>query len=255
MTSRLLRPRWLVAHLVVLVLAVVFVRLGFWQLDRHQERQLDNAVGERRFAIDAQPLPDLIEEAGANLGSLVHRRASATGVFDPEHEVLIRSQVHLGMAGFRVVTPLVGEDGQAVMVNRGWVPLVLDQVPVTEAPPPQGVVTVEGWLAVSQERAPLGPEDPEGGRLTALNRVDLERIARQVPYPLVRVYLVEMADRPDQLPAPLPLPTFDDMGPHLGYSIQWFGFSVVGVVGYVFLVRRQLRSPHDQDLDSPSTTS
>lgn len=248
MLPSLLRPRWLVAHLLMLILVVVFVRLGFWQLDRHQERQLHNAVGERHFQAEPEPLSALIEAAGADLDSLVYRRAVFTGVFDPDNEVLIRSQVHLGTAGFWVITPLVGEGGEAVMVNRGWVPLVLDRVPVAEAPPSAGQVTLEGWVEASQEKTLFGPEDPPDGRLITLNRVDLGRLGEQVPYPLAPVYLVELADRPEELPAPLSVPTFDDMGPHLGYSIQWFGFALVGVVGYVFLARRRLKA---QTLASP----
>jgi surfeit locus 1 family protein len=35
----------------------------------------------------------------------------------------------------------------------------------------------------------------------------------------------------DWLPAPLPEPDLSD-GPHLGYALQWFAFTLVGVVGY-----------------------
>ena len=89
--------------------------------------------------------------AGSDLDSLGHHRALATGTFDPESEVLIRSQVYRDVAGFDVITPLISDDGSAVLVNRGWVPLNMDQVPVTSASPPTGVVTIEGWLSPTQE--------------------------------------------------------------------------------------------------------
>ena len=179
--------------------------------------------------------------AGTDLDSLNQHRALATGTFAPESEVLIRSQVHLGVAGFHVITPLVAEDGSAVLVNRGWVPLEMDQVPVTAATPPTGVVTVEGWLAPTRERGALGPVDPEDGRLVAMNRVDIERIQQQVPFPLLPMYLVELGERGNELPVPVAAPTFDDDGPHLAYAIQWFSFLVIGLVGYGFLMRRSLR--------------
>ena len=101
--------------------------------------------------------------AGDDLDSLDHYRAVATGTFVPESEVLIRSQVYRDVAGFDVITPLLAEDGPAVLVNRGWVPLEMDQVPVAEAPPPTGVVTVEGWLARPRSGRHSGPTDPETG--------------------------------------------------------------------------------------------
>ena len=237
----LLAPRWLLAHVVVLIVAIVFVNLGFWQLRRLEERRLDNAVGESRFEAGPVDLGTLIEAAGDDEESLEYRRATVTGVFQPEDEVLIRSQVHQGGAGFHVVTPLVREDGSGALVNRGWIPLVLDQVPVSEAPPPQGTVTVEGWVRPGQIRGSLGPTDPAEGRLVTMSRVDIDRIQQQVPYQLDPVYLSLLQGDEAELPIPAAAPTFDDEGSHLAYAIQWFSFALIGLVGYFFLIRRTAR--------------
>ncbi len=229
------------AHVVVLILAVVFVNLGFWQLRRLDERRLTNTVGQARFEAEEADISELLAAAGDDVASLEFRRARATGEFDPEHEVLIRSQVHQGVAGFHVITPLVGEDGSATLVNRGWVPLGLDQVPVTDAPPPEGVVTVEGWVRPTQERSAVGPEDPGEGRLVTMNRVDIHRIEEQVPFDLAPVYLSMLGEQEEGRPILAPAPTFDDEGSHLAYAIQWFGFTVVGLVGYFMLIRRTAR--------------
>jgi surfeit locus 1 family protein len=234
----LLAPRWLLAHVVVLIVAIVFVNLGFWQLRRLEERRLDNAVGESRFEAEPDELGALIDGAGADEESLEYRRATVTGVFQPDDEVLIRSQVHQGMAGFHVITPLVREDGSASLVNRGWIPLVLDQVPVSEAPPPVGTVTVEGWVRPGQTRGSLGPTDPADGRLVTMSRVDINRIQQQVPYPLDLVYVSLLDGLEAELPIPAAAPTFDDEGSHLAYAIQWFSFALIGLVGYFFLIRR-----------------
>lgn len=234
MDRRLLTPGMIAMHLAVLLTAVLFARLGVWQLDRLEERRADNAVGEERLHADPVPAQDLLR-GDADPESLTYRRVTASGEFDPNSEVLIRSQTHLGAPGFHVVTPLVMDAGPAILVNRGWVPLGLDEVPVTEAAPPEGAVTVQGWLRPSQPRPPLGREEPEGD-LDILNRVDLGRIEDQIPYPLFDMYLVEMGERTD-LPIPVEPPDFSDEGPHLAYAIQWFGFAVIGVVGYYFLLR------------------
>lgn len=239
MDRRLLHPQWLLAHAVVVAVTVVFVFLGLWQLSRYQERLEQNEVGERRIA--APPIE--LEEALAGseeLSSIEFRRVLAAGEYAPELEVLIRSQIHLGTAGFHVITPLILEDGRAVLVNRGWVPLGMDQPPVELAPPPSGMTTVEGWVELSRERPPLGPEDPATGRLDILNRVDVERIARQLPMQVAPVYLIAQGGQGSELPTPVRQPDFDDQGPHLAYAIQWFGFALVGLVGYSFLVRNRL---------------
>lgn len=240
MDRRLLEPRWLIAHLLVVAVAILFVFLGFWQLDRLGQRRVENAVGERRITSAPEQLDTLLSSTD-DLESLRFRRVTASGTFDPGNEALIRSQVRRGTAGFHVITPLVVEDGDAVLVNRGWVPLTMDTVPVTEASPPTGVVTVEGWIEKTQQRPPLGPEDPPEGRLETLNRVDIKRISQQVPMSLAPVYIVAIGDQGTDLPVPVDQPEFADLGPHLAYAIQWFGFATVAVVGYFFLARRRLR--------------
>lgn len=241
MDRRLFQPRWLLAHAIVALVAVLFVSLGLWQLNRLAERRAQNEIGLSRIEAPPAPLEGL-GVGSSDLDSLEYRRVTATGVYDASHEVLIRSQVHRGTAGYHVITPLVGERGQAVLVNRGWVPLTMDEAPVAEAPPPAGEVTVEGWVALSQTRPAFGPEDPSDGRLTVVSRVDIDRIQAQTPFPLQRVYLVRADEEGAELPIPVSPPGFDEEGPHLGYAIQWFGFAVVEVVGYYFLARRRLGS-------------
>ncbi len=231
----------MVAHLVVLILVVVFVNLGFWQLRRLEERQLINTVGESRYEAPPVGVEMLLGATGDDVGSLEFRRATATGVFQPEHEVLIRSQVYQGAAGFHVITPLLGEEGSAVLVDRGWVPLGMDDVPVVEAAPPEGEITIEGWVRPTQERQALGPVDPGDGRLVAMNRVDIDRIQDQVPFDLTPVYLSLLGEQETGQPILASAPTFEDEGSHLAYAIQWFGFTVVGIVGYFMLIRRSAK--------------
>lgn len=224
--------------MTVVIVAIVFVNLGFWQLSRANERELDNQIGESRYEAEPVAFNEMLAASGGDLESLQYRRTLLTGEFVPEDEVLIRSQVYRNNAGFHVITPLELSDGSAVMVNRGWVPLILDQVPVTQAPPPGGEVTLEGWIELSHERGALGPVDPAAGRLSTLNRVDLDRIQQQIDYEIAPVYVVALEEAGEELPIPVPPPTFDDQGPHLGYAIQWFGFALVGIIGYGFLLRR-----------------
>lgn len=202
----------------------------------------------------AAPLPidELLPSAGSDLESLEYRPILARGTYEPEHEVLVRSQVLDGTAGFHVITPLVLRDGSAVLVNRGWVPLEMDSVPVP-ALPPEGVIDLTGSIRLSQPRRSMGPTDPLTGALTQVARVDINRLEQQVPWPLLPVYVVADNTNDDALPVELAAPDLADEGPHLAYAIQWFAFTLIGVVGYLFLLRRAIvRSPiqgHGKILD------
>ena len=236
MLQALRQPKWIVAAVVIALLAGVFVRLGLWQLDRLEERRNTNAVGEERLSMEPVELDVLLDEI-EDLDEIEYRRATVAGRFETEDEVLIRSQVELGQAGFHVVTPLVTGGGKAVLVNRGWVPITMDTPPVEAAPDP-GRVVVEGWVHLTETRPALGQEEPQGD-LEVLNRVDIDRIQQQTDYELAPVYLVAMGERDEDLPVRLDPPDFGDEGPHLAYAIQWFGFAAVAVVGFYFLLRRK----------------
>lgn len=241
MDRRLLQPRWLIAHTMVLTIAAVFVLLGMWQLRRLDERTVINQTGESRISLPARDLGELLDTEEPS--ELEFRRVTLTGTFLPDLQVLIRSQVYLGSAGFHVVTPLVTDDGTAVLVNRGWVPLDFELLPPEELSPPAGVTTIEGWVHLTEQKPTFGPVDPPEGVLEVLNRVDVGRIGQQMPMDIAPVYVVLIGERGSDLPVPVALPSFTDQGPHLAYAIQWFGFAIVGLVGYFFLARRRLSAP------------
>ncbi len=241
MDRRLLQPKWILATLVMLLVAAIFVWLGLWQLNRLDERRSENAVGERQSSEPSTDLDHLLGEADGDYDGIEYRTANVDGTFDVDSEVLVRSQVYRGTAGFHVITPLIKDDGTAVLINRGWVPLNMDAVPVPAVPIPASGL-VEGWVQLTHTRPPLGPQDPSDGRLVVMSRVNIDRIQQQVDYQLEPVYIVVERTDGEDLPVPLALPEFDDEGPHLAYALQWFGFAVILLVGYFFLVRKQLEN-------------
>ncbi len=234
MYSFLRAPRWIAGLIVVSTIVLVFIALGNWQLGRHREVKLDNEIFSSRLMDEPIPLDVMLSSAGSSTDSLEYRRATATGVFEPDAEILVRNQVNNGIAGFHVVTPFRFEGG-TILVNRGWVPLELDTPPITQAPPPAGEVEIEFVLRSSQPIPRFGRVEPEG-ELTVVNRIDLERLGAQFAG-LAPVWGQLTGSDEQPLPVPVALPTFDDNGPHLAYAAQWYLFALIAVVGSGFLIR------------------
>lgn len=238
MRQRLLTPRWIIAHLIVVVLAGLFIRLGFWQLDRLAERKADNERVMERADAPTLRFQDLIGQATA--AELEYRSTALEGIFDVTEEVLIRSRTSNGEAGFHVITPLITSDGGAVLINRGWVPLALDTPQAPETSPPAGRVEVVGTIRASESAPSLGPDDPTGGVLERMYWIDIPRIQQQSTYELSPVYVELREQRPSQsgrIPVPI-VPGELSEGSHLAYALQWFSFALIGAVGYAALLRR-----------------
>ncbi len=244
----LLKPRWLVLHACALGLAVLFVNFGFWQLRRLEQRQSRNALLESRFAQEALPLDLLLasfstDVPAANETSILLRSTFVTGVYDATEEVLFRSANNYdGQPGYYVLTPLILEEGKAMLVKRGWVPFQFKTTPVEEALPVSEEVTLEGMLLEPSSRptgflSNLTPKDPEG-ELVITAYFDTERLAGQMPYDLLPLVLDLRVQEPTQTTV-LPLPNKElelSEGSHLGYAVQWFSFALIGVVGYGVLM-------------------
>lgn len=136
--------------LVALVLAGLFVRLGFWQLHRLAERRELNSVRRARLAlpvreltpedvsgrlaarapvdaVSGRPTAATPEDAvpgppssGTADDSLLWRRVQVRGRYDFAHEVLLAGRSYEGAPGVDLLTPLVLRENLAVMVLRGW---------------------------------------------------------------------------------------------------------------------------------------
>src|SRR5262245_53149005 len=102
--------------LLVIILAAVCVRLGFWQLSRLAGKRARNA--ELRGALVSQPVE--IGEAPLPFERLRNFRVRMSGHYDETRHVLLRGWEREGVPGVRVITPLVLEGGDAVLVDRGW---------------------------------------------------------------------------------------------------------------------------------------
>jgi surfeit locus 1 family protein len=234
----------LMATLAVIVVAGVCIRLGFWQLERLEQRREVNA--HLRVAMAEAPLAlDAATAAGVRRHpeEFRYRRATARGVYEFAGEMLLRGRSHDGRPGVHVVTPLrLRDDGAVILVNRGWIPSA-DAATADPRPyRPGGVQTIEGMLqAVPDAPGEAAPVRIDLGEtsLPTYRRLDRSTLATALGEPILPLYLEELpsARGNSRIPLPVPPPALDD-GPHLGYAIQWFSFAAIAVAGYLVILRR-----------------
>jgi surfeit locus 1 family protein len=226
------RRLWLT--LLVLAGALICCRLGIWQLDRLAQRRAQNTLINERLA---RPIVAL-DGAPIDPVALDYQRVEARGVYDPTQEIVLRNRALNGSPGVRVLTPLrLDGTDTAVLVDRGWLPLEL-AAPATRqtyAALP-GLVVVQGVARRSQSNAG-GPQDPPlpagESRRDAWFRVDIAEIERQVGYRLLPVF-IEQQPAPGDPELPRRVATSDlGEGSHMSYTVQWFSFAIILVIGYL----------------------
>ena len=238
---RMFQRKWLLATLLVLAGTALCIRLGIWQLDRLEQRRAFNA---QYTSARAQSVLDLNQEQPVDIAEMEWRPVSVTGEYDFANQVAIRNQYYGSQYGYHLLTPLQFE-GQAVLVDRGWIPAEGNAIPADwrqyDEP---GTVNVSGQLRLGRAKASLlGVSDPlpaDGEKLDVWNNADLARIAEQMPYPILPVYIQPEAGEADTDP-PVPFQPEVELteGPHFGYALQWFTFATILFVGYPFFLQKQ----------------
>ncbi len=246
MSRLLLRPGWIVTHLVVIAIAVLFVNLGLWQLERNAERQVASDRILQVQQLDPIPLEDALTMADPYL-----RPVQVIGTFLQDDEVRLTPRSRNEIPGFELLTPLVLADGETIIVNRGWAPL-------DTTPPPAQTGTV-GFIgrvrqpATARQVLPLGAD-----RAEMMSNVDTTVLARQVEDLLINAY-VEVVDEDARLAGALPRPAepaaAEGSANNLSYAFQWFAFVVIGLIGYPLLLRRRIADASgDPDLETMDST-
>lgn len=246
------------ATLVVLLGMAVLARLGMWQLDRLEQRKARNAEIVRQLELPPLSLTD--EPLAEDLTSLKNRRATARGEFDFSNQVALLYQNLQDTPGIHLITPLVIEgSSQAVLVDRGW-------LPIDQAAPENwsqfdepGPVSVTGFIRLSETlpaRAGDAPQRQVAEPQSEWYRVDIEAIQGQVPYELLPVYILQSPPEDRDITLPYEVePEFDlSNGPHLGYAIQWFTFALILGIMYVRYVSNKEASQAPPDGDSLGAT-
>lgn len=227
---------------LAMVLGIVCIRLGVWQLDRRGQRLARNAAIEASLSLPPAVLPDDLDTAT----DLEYRRSRARGTYDPTGEIYLSNRSLDGVAGVHVVTPLrlEGRD-EVLLVDRGWISdseLRSDSAERRSVAEP---VEVEGLLLPSQREpslAFLGDRVPAPGDppLAIWRALYIPGIRRQLSSPVLDVYLLQESAAGDD--EPIPAPELDlTQGPHLGYAVQWFAFAATAFVGGWLWLRKNRR--------------
>src|SRR5687768_17464418 len=238
---KMFERKWLLLTLLVFAGTALCIRLGIWQLNRLEQRRAFNSQFESARAL---PVLDLNQEGPANLAEMEWRAVKVTGKYDFTNQVAVRNQYYGNQYGYHLLTPLRFSE-KAVVVDRGWIPAEGNSAPSDwRKYDENGTVTVLGQLRLGQTKPALGgvsdvlPEN--GANLEIWNNADLALIARQMPYPILPVYIQPEADVNKTEP-PIPFQPEIELteGPHFGYALQWFTFASILVIGYPFYLRKQ----------------
>jgi len=116
---------------LVLLMMPLLISLGYWQLDRAQEKR--EILAEFKSNQESQPVGFELLDTSKNLQ---YRQVQFVGELDASRRVLLDNRVRNGRPGYEIFEVLTLASSELkILVNRGWVKASLDrnELPVVES--------------------------------------------------------------------------------------------------------------------------
>jgi surfeit locus 1 family protein len=212
----------------------VTLSLGFWQLDRAEQK--------RQFLAQSQQQADWPEQLFEQASGITTPKTTDTfrpfrlrGQYLPFY-VLLDNRTRDGKVGYEVLTPFAHVDGHVYWVNRGWVQAgrYRTDLPALDAPFSETEISGHFYLPAGTSQA-AGVETLADNSVIRVQTLDwpmLSERARQTvgAAPVFNAeFRLRDEDQPGALKTDWPVAA---MSPekHTGYAVQWFGLALALLV-------------------------
>ena len=234
--------------LILAVLVTLFmVRLGVWQLDRAEEKNV-LVVQRNALSNDAQiDLDQLLIDTGVStIAAQRYRSVSVQGSYVDNAVLFIDGRVQNNRVGYDVYGLFETSRGHRVLINRGWVYAGASRNVLPDIPEPNSAMTLYGRLNMLPPAPPMWDEDYPAQTGSVWQYFPIEDLTAQYGQNLVPM-VVELAPELEASGLSIQWTAADDSGVamHKGYAFQWFSMALAFVIACLVLLIKSIKRPND----------
>ena len=216
----------------ILVFSLIFfpvtVQLGFWQLDRAEEKSSILTMYNARRQMDAEPFANIVHQGDRQY--LRVKLAYQAGDFPT---LLLDNRVQQGKPGYEVLDIVKTDVGQ-LMVNRGWVQASLNRQQLPEISPLQRSGELSGYLYQSPgKQIMLGEDDWNAGQPMVVVQNGAPDVVGSKLNVELYPYQLRLDEQYTNLSATWQVVNVQP-AKHTGYAVQWFAMSIALVLLTLF---------------------
>jgi cytochrome oxidase assembly protein ShyY1 len=241
--------------LLSLLVLSLLIKLGLWQLERADEKDLrlqQMQAYQNQAALNLRDVVRLISQdnhVGAgdkklNDELLNDLPVGLSGFFS--HQVfLLDNQVHQGRTGYQVVRLFHDEpSGMKVLVNLGWIPGNTDRSHIPDVEQIEGEREFTGKLRVIEPAFVLADEDLKKDNWPLrVQAIYIDKIARMLDMSLLPfVIYIDNEETLGYIKEWVPIVMPPEK--HRGYAFQWFSLAVAWVILMVVAACKSSDSGH-----------
>lgn len=223
---------------VLLILSIVFVSLGQWQVKRKIDKQ---QLLDRFEQAEEMPLEQALNS------ELDFARVQIYGHYESRWQLLLDNKIWRGRPGVHVLSLFHPEQGPSILVDRGWVAMNPDRRSLPEVTTPGEARIISGLLSkVTGGGVKLGQPDviDELNGPVLITYLDIATIAGKAESSIAdRILKLDAADASgfedrEWQPAVILPPQ------HQAYAVQWFALAAAAIILlFTFGIRIRWRRP------------
>ena len=213
-----------------------FIVLGFWQIDRADQKNAlnSNYTDRQQEATIVLDKNNIMDEKS----SLLWRKVEFEGSFLNKQNIILDNQIFNQIAGFNIITPFkIKGSNSIVLVNRGWHPNLKNREMLPVITEIKGERSLLGYVAgFPVSGIKLGKNNIEtlNSQIFRFQRLDTLELnyflsANVMPY---MIYLDPIIDKEFYENFKLPAP---DSQKNYGYAFQWFAFAITLLIIFIRL--------------------
>jgi cytochrome oxidase assembly protein ShyY1 len=220
----------------ILIFAIIFVpitiSLGFWQLDRAQEKK--EIIANYDELLTSEPTNLNAKSAYKNWQPITTMGKFKDTVIFEDNAILS------GRAGFKIYHLFENGDGSYVFVHRGFIErnMIKNNLPPIDKP--KGKQSLKGSVLIKQDNSFVQDIEESDGRI--IQEFNIERLINKFPILKDRYlhpFLFNLDIRDKNKFLAIEKPVNMAASKHIGYAIQWFGLCIALIILTIYAYRRK----------------
>lgn len=228
----LFAPRF-TSTILVLAILPLLLSLGFWQLDRAQQKRSMLQQFQARHHMMPVSLTALKKQ-----NDIRYLPVQVQGYFDNAHSILLDNQFYQHQVGYYVLTPFFPDINQpAVLINRGWIPRTTNRLQLPSIPPLSGMQKLTGIVQLPTAKpftlGSLADNQTWPWRIEALviNKIQQRLGYKVAPFVILLDPTQAGGFARDWRPVNTEMPPQR----HVAYAVQWFALALTLTILYLII--------------------
>ncbi len=220
-----------------ILLLPIFLKLGFWQLDRaeQKERLYQDYIGKRNSSVVS--LDQLVKDS-SNIEDMIWRKVGVKGRFVEDINILLDNKIVNTDAGYYVYKPLQLEsNNKIIMLNFGWVSankrrnVIPDLKTFSESEVHIGHIKYPQFSGIKLGKTEIEEFDKNTFRV---QNIDFSQLEEKLKLKLEPFVVRVVNDSQQGYFRIWPEPG-NGKEKHYGYAFQWFSFATILCFLFVYL--------------------